>query len=34
MSTSFLSIATAYAQGAGAPQPPTGILGSSSVRSG
>ena len=27
MSTSFLSIATAYAQGAGAPQPPTGILG-------
>jgi len=27
MSTSFLSIATAYAQGAGAPQAPTGILG-------
>ena len=27
MSTSFLSIATAYAQGAGAQQAPTGILG-------
>ena len=27
MPTSFLSIATAYAQGAGAPQPPGGILG-------